>query len=62
MVVNNVTTAPLLNLRKRLSEQLENDDLSPSQLEAIQNAVMRITAVPETGIKKSPIQLAGTMR
>ena len=55
MVVNSNMNALHVNLRKRVSEQL--DDFSPTQMEAIQNAIMRINAVPEVG-NKSSIQLA----
>ena len=57
---SSITTAPLLNLRKRLSEQLE-DDFSPTQMAKIQNAIMRITAAPEVG-NKSSLQLAELVR
>ena len=60
MLVNSsITKAPIVNLRKRLSEQLEDNDFSPSQLEAIQKAIMRM-ATPETGTNKLSIQLAGS--
>ena len=50
MVVDNMMQILLVNLRKRVSEQLE-DDFSPSQLEAIQKAIMRM-ATPEMGTNK----------
>ena len=56
MVVNNTTIAPLLNRRKRVSEQL--DDFSPTQMEAIEKAIMRIAATTKVGNEKSSTQLA----
>ena len=55
--MNNLTKVPLVNLRKRVSEQLE-DEFSLKQMAKIQNAIMRITAAPEVG-NKSSLQLAG---